>query len=106
MDILEKDLERKFKDSMETLGCLVFKFVSPGKAGVPDRLVVMPGGRCFFVEMKRPGGKLRPLQHYWKDRLEAQGAGYYVIDSFDGIEAVMRKVIEESVVMPFEVHTP
>jgi hypothetical protein len=56
--------------------------------------------------MKRPGGKLRPLQHYWKDRLEAQGAGYYVIDNFDGIEAVMRAVIEESVVMPFEVHTP
>lgn len=106
MDILERDLERKFKDSMETLGCLVFKFVSPGKAGVPDRLVVMPGGRCFFVEMKRPGGKLRPLQTFWKDRLEAQGAGYYVIDNFDGIEAVMRAVVEESVVRPYEVHTP
>lgn len=106
MDILERDIEKKFKESMESLNCLVFKFTSPGRAGVPDRLVVMPGGRCFFVELKRPGGKLRPLQTFWKNRLEAQGADYFVIDSFDGIEAVMRAVVEESVVRPFEVHTP
>lgn len=106
MDILERDVEKKFREGMESLGCMVFKFVSPGKAGVPDRLVVMPGGRCLFVELKRPGGKLRPLQTFWKTRLEAQGADYFVVDSFEGVEQVMRAVVEESVVRPYEVHTP
>ena len=96
MDILEREIEEKLKARLESLGCIVFKFVSPGRAGVPDRLVLLPGGRCFFVELKRPGGKLRPLQEFWKEKLEAMGAYYYLVDSFDAIEEVAKDASYES----------
>lgn len=96
MDILEREIEEKLKARLESLGCLVFKFMSPGKAGVPDRLVLLPGGRCFFVELKRPGQKLRPLQRFWKEKLEAMGASYYVVDSYEAIDTVVKDACYES----------
>lgn len=85
MDILEKELEKKFKASLEKLGCMVLKFTSPGNAGVPDRLVLVPGGGVWFVELKKPGGKLRPLQEIWKDRIEGLGGNYRLIQSEEDI---------------------
>ena len=41
---------------------MVFKFVSPGNVGVPDRVVVSKKGKVYFVELKRPGGRIRKLQ--------------------------------------------
>ena len=59
---LEKDVESYFKKELNRRGCLVMKFVSPGLAGVPDRIVLFPAGRVEFVELKREGEKPRPLQ--------------------------------------------
>lgn len=83
--MLEKELETKFRVKIKKAGGLALKFVSPGKAGVPDRMVLAPPGRIFFVEMKRPGGKLRPLQK--KVLADLRKLGFYacVIDSEDGI---------------------
>ena len=89
MDILEREIEKKFGEEMRRLGCLVCKFTSPGKAGVPDRLVILPGGLVWFAEIKRPGGKLRPLQVFWKKQIERLGAKYYVVDSLDAIANVV-----------------
>lgn len=88
MDILEREIEKKFGEEMRLLGCLVCKFTSPGKAGVPDRLVILPGGKVWFAEMKRPGEKLRPLQVFWKRQIEGMGARFFVVDSYDAIANV------------------
>ena len=45
----EKDIERFLVNGVKKLGGVAYKFVSPGNAGVPDRLIVMPGGRVYFV---------------------------------------------------------
>lgn len=58
----ESQLERLLKREVERYGGKAMKFVSPGLSGVPDRLVLLPGGRAVFAEMKAPGEKLRPLQ--------------------------------------------
>jgi hypothetical protein len=55
-------------------GCLYYKFVSPGNAGVPDRIVVAPGGRIYFVELKAEDGVLSALQRHQLDRLRERGA--------------------------------
>lgn len=84
----EKDIERKLKKRVEAMGCLCLKFESPGFTGVPDRMVLMPGGEMFFVETKAPGKKERPRQTYVQDQLRK--LGFIVISSVDGEEGINR----------------
>ena len=58
----EKEIEQKFTLMARRTGGLALKFVSPGMSGMPDRLVLLPGGRMAFVEVKAPGRAPRPLQ--------------------------------------------
>lgn len=88
-DILEKDIEKKLKARLEKSGCLVLKFVSPGNAGVPDRLIITPSGRMCFVELKRPGGKLRPLQKLWRGKLRRYCVTYFRVANENEIETVL-----------------
>lgn len=53
----EVTLEKKIKDFVESRGGLFLKWVSPGYTGVPDRILLLPGGKISFVEIKRPGSK-------------------------------------------------
>lgn len=84
----EKDIERKLKKRVEAMGCLCLKFESPGFTGVPDRIILMPGGEVFFVELKAPGKKERPRQRYVQDQLRK--LGFIVISSVDGEEGINR----------------
>ena len=71
---LEKDIERKLREMVEKHGGQCLKWVCPGRAGVPDRIVLLPGGRIVFIELKRPkGGKLSRLQEYWGRKLQSLG---------------------------------
>lgn len=79
--MLEKELEVKFKKRVESYGARVWKFVSPGKSGVPDRIVLIPGGRCVFAEIKKPGEHLRELQKYIGKKLQEDGFDVWTIDS-------------------------
>ena len=57
----ERDVERYLIKECEKRGWLCWKFVSPGRRGVPDRIVIRPGS-VAFVEVKRKGGRVSPLQ--------------------------------------------
>ena len=89
----ERQIENKLKNRVESAGGLCLKFTSPGMAGVPDRLVLLPAGRLIFVELKAPGEKLRPLQLKRKKQLESLGFKVYVIDSYKGIELFLEEVM-------------
>ena len=58
----EKSIEEKLVAAIKVQGGVCWKFTSPGTAGVPDRIVLMPFGRIGFVEVKTPGEKPRSLQ--------------------------------------------
>lgn len=81
--MLEKEIERKLKVIVEgRLGGLCLKWVCPGWSGVPDRILLLPGGRVQFVELKRPdGSKTSELQKWWKRRLEKLGFTVWHIHS-------------------------
>ena len=82
MTELEKDIERKLRRMVERRGGLCLKWVCPGWSGVPDRILLLPGGRMIFCELKRPkGGKISKLQEWWRDRLTA--LGFTVLFVFD-----------------------
>lgn len=84
--MLEKQLEHYFMRVMEMKNCLCWKFVSPGMAGVPDRIVIPPWGRVIFVELKAPGKKLRKLQKVRREQLKAQNVDVWVIDSKEKVD--------------------
>ena len=84
---MERQIERGLKMIVKAAGGLAWKFVSPCTAGVPDRIVLLPGGRIVFVEVKDTGKKLRPLQHLRKRQLEKLGFEVRVIDSREMAEA-------------------
>lgn len=80
MTKLEKEIERKLVDMVKRHGGLCLKWVCPGWSGVPDRILLLPGGRVYFVETKRPkGGNLSALQKWWRKQLTELGFFSYVV---------------------------
>ena len=65
------------------------KFTCPGMDGVPDRLVLLPFGKCAFAELKAPGKKPRPLQIRRMKQITALGIPCYVIDAKEQIGGVL-----------------
>ena len=88
----EKDVERKLVSAVRNAGGLALKFVSPGMAGVPDRLLLFPGGRAAFCEVKAPGEKPRPLQVHRMEQLRELGFRVYVVDSVERIRGMIEEI--------------
>lgn len=88
----ESKIEKELVDQVKAIGGLAWKFVSPGTRGVPDRLVILPGGRTIYVELKRPGEKPEPLQLKRHRELEARGHKVYVIDNIEEVHRFIQEV--------------
>ena len=80
---LEKVLEKKIVQRAKELGFLTYKFNSPSKRGVPDRIFISSMGKLFFIEFKSSGGKLSELQKYEIDKLRTHGQTIYVVDNLN-----------------------
>ena len=87
----EKQIEQNLVQAVHRMGGLAPKFISPGCAGVPDRLILLPGGHLSFVEVKAPGKTLRPLQVKRKGQLESLGFRVYVIDRPEQIPEILHE---------------
>ena len=88
----EREVEKALTKEVKKRGGIAFKFVSPGMAGVPDRLVLMKDGKLAFVEIKAPGKEMRPLQILRKRQLESLGFLVYCIDSKEKIGGVLDEI--------------
>ena len=88
----EKLIEQNLVLAVRRMGGIAPKFVSPGWAGVPDRLILLPGKRLAFVEVKAHGETLRPLQVKRKRQLEGLGFSVYCIDNADQIGGVLDEI--------------
>ena len=86
MTQLEKDIEKKLRLMVERYGGLCLKWVCPGWSGVPDRIILLPGGLIIFAELKRPkGGKVSDLQTWWRGKLVTLGFMAFVIRNEDDL---------------------
>ncbi|MCH5185206.1 MAG: VRR-NUC domain-containing protein [Oscillospiraceae bacterium] len=90
--MLEKEIEQSLKNAVKMRGGLALKFVSPGMNGVPDRLILFPGGKAAFAELKAPGRKMRSIQIKRKRQLEALGFSVYCIDGTDRIGGILDEI--------------
>jgi ABC-type Fe2+-enterobactin transport system substrate-binding protein len=86
---IEKRLTMKVKEN----GGLALKLVSPGFAGVPDRLVLFNGSKIAFVELKASAKKLRALQRKRKKQLEALGFKVFKIDSYEAVDRMLEEMV-------------
>jgi hypothetical protein len=87
--VREKEIEQKFTLMARQTGGLALKFVSPGMSGMPDRLVLLPGGRMAFVEVKAPGRAPRPLQEARHRTLRRLGFRVFVLDRPEQIGGIL-----------------
>lgn len=85
--MLEKQLEAKVGRYAASRGVLYYKFTSPQRRGVPDRLLVAPHNRIGFLELKAPNGRLSALQLHEIQRLSVNGARVAVADTFESAAA-------------------
>ena len=90
---MERDIERKLKAEVEKHGGLCWKFLST-VSGVPDRICLLDGGVCVFVELKDKGKKPRKLQQRQIRRSRNKGFPVEVIDSEEGINEFVKKYLE------------
>ncbi|WP_205571924.1 MULTISPECIES: VRR-NUC domain-containing protein [Burkholderia] len=89
--MLEKTVETYLVDRVRVAGGDAYKFSSPARVSVPDRIVVFPPARIYFVELKRPGGVVTKGQLREHERLRALGCDVRVIDSREAVDAFVRE---------------
>ena len=89
MPLLESDIERYLVRRTIEHGGKAYKFVSPGRVGVADRIVLLPGGVVWFVELKTATGRVSPLQKVFAADMRRMGANYIVLRSKEEVDKWM-----------------
>lgn len=82
----EKTVEMALCRAVKQLGGLALKMVSPGATGVPDRVVILPGGRVEFVELKRGGGRLTARQQRMQQEMRDRGVTVVTVYGLPGVD--------------------
>lgn len=91
--MLEKQIEEKVCKYAADKGMLVYKFTSPNRAAVPDRLFITPDGGFFFIEFKREGQKPTPPQEREHTRLRGHKVPVFVVDNVAYGKALIDKML-------------
>lgn len=95
--MLERNIERFFAKQIKASGGIALKLISPGFSGLPDRLVLLPKGRIYFVELKAPGKSPRPLQRAAHRILLNLGFNVLTIDSQEQVKEFIKEVVKYEV---------
>ena len=83
---MEKQIEAHLVKKVKALGGVAYKFVSPAHRGVADRIVCLPGGVVWFIELKAPDGRLSPLQKVFADEMARMNQNYCVLWSKEDVD--------------------
>jgi hypothetical protein len=89
--MLEKEVEKFLVREVKKIGGVSFKFISPGNAGVPDRIVILPTGKVVFVELKNKG-KLTRLQEVQIKKISNLGADARVLRGIEGVREFINEI--------------
>lgn len=95
---LEKSIENVLRKAVEDEGGVCLKWTCPGHRGVPDRMILFPGGIIAFVELKRPGAKVKAggLQEWWRMKILSFGFPCYEISTVKQVQQLVFQLSTES----------
>jgi len=93
---IEKILEPRLRNEVKKMGGIAVKFTSHITTGMPDRMILMPGGRIYFVELKSTKKKPTPLQALHIRTLRLMGFISEVIDDREGLDIFLTKLQEDN----------
>ena len=88
----EAEIEKRLRNGIRQIGGRCYKFVSPGNDGVPDRIVVLPGGKIVFIELKAETGRLSPLQRIQITRLRDLNADVRVLKGLSAVNQFLEEM--------------
>ena len=91
----EKALEAELRERCKAFGWMCIKLTSQYQRGLPDRLILMPGGRVCFVEIKTTGKKPTALQRVTHERLRALGYRVEVVDTTESLDNLIVGLLYE-----------
>ena len=91
----ESQLERKLFERIKKMGGMALKFISPGRAGVPDRIILMPEGKIYFVEMKSRRGEINPIQEYVFEKFKNLGFEVRILNSEEKIKNFLQEIYND-----------
>lgn len=97
----ERDIENYLRNQVKAQGGKAYKFTSPGNSGVPDRIVLLPGGRVAFVELKAPGKKPTALQVNQQEQIRLLGQRVEVIDSKAKVDDLLSRMRVQGGLLPW-----
>lgn len=86
----EKQIETALVNAVRKIGGIAYKMSPFHFKGIPDRLILLPDGKIFFVEVKSPGKELRKSQFLVKDKLEKLGFKVYKLDAKEQIAEILK----------------
>jgi hypothetical protein len=86
----EKLIEKKLREEVIKLGGIALKFASQTYTGMPDRIILMPGGKTSFVEIKTTGKKATPIQTRNLELLCTMGFDARLIDDQRGLDSLLK----------------
>lgn len=90
----EYAVEKHLVQKAQECGGICLKFISPGTAGVPDRIVILPGGKIGFAELKAQGKKPRLVQRAVLRVLYRLGCRVAAIDNKKSAEGFIRRLAQ------------
>jgi len=86
----ERKVEGYLANEYRKIGGTAYKFVSPNRRFVPDRLLIGLGGTHAFIETKAPGGEIHPGQVREIERLQGMGHIAGVIENRDQVDILIK----------------
>ena len=90
----EKLIEKTLVAEVHKLGGWALKLLCTYVTGLPDRMVLLPGGLIFFVEVKSTGKKPKAVQKLVHEKLRRLGFTVYVIDSLADLNKLLNSLLD------------
>jgi hypothetical protein len=87
----EKIVENHFVWAVERAGGKTYKFTSPGRKGVSDRIACLPDGSTWFVELKTKGGRLSALQKMFMSDMALLNQNYACLWTIEQVDEWLKR---------------